>query len=248
MPRPSNPARVLAALAALLSAALASDAGARPRRRPHVHPDWATHPSARHAALDRARCLAELRRRGVAFREAPSARGVEAPIRLAGPIGGVEVSTGAPEHVRAASPHEVLDCRLALSLHDFSKVLREHGVDALRVASVWRPHGSGAPGTRHPAALAVDVTALGRPGPGGARTWIEVERDFPVRRGAPPCGSGAPPLPEGASEPARTLLSVVCAAADAHLFTSILTPNLDRAHADHLHLEITPRVRWSLVR
>jgi hypothetical protein len=40
----------------------------------------------------------------------------------------------------------------------------------------------------------------------------------------------------------------VCAAADAHLFTTILTPNYDRAHYNHFHLEVTPEVKWHLVR
>jgi len=58
--------------------------------------------------------------------------------------------------------------------------------------------------------------------------------------------SRSTPLP--ATPEARELRSIVCEAADQHLFTSILTPGYDRAHKNHFHLEVTPGVRWSLVR
>jgi hypothetical protein len=89
-----------------------------------------------------------------------------------------------------------------------------------------------------------------------------VERDFDGRRGAPVCGDGAPAARRArAMSPAtrgeaaargeaagRELRSIVCEAADQHIFTSMLTPNYDRAHENHLHLEVTPGVQWHLVR
>ena len=47
---------------------------------------------------------------------------------------------------------------------------------------------------------------------------------------------------------ADELRSIVCEAADQRLFTVILTPNYNRAHANHFHLEVTPDVTWHLVR
>jgi hypothetical protein len=77
--------------------------------------------------------------------------------------------------------------------------------------------------------------------------WLDVERDFHGTIGAPVCGPGAapphPPTPE-----ARELRSIACETADQHLFTVILTPGHDRAHRNHFHLEVTPSVRWYLVR
>ena len=42
-------------------------------------------------------------------------------------------------------------------------------------------------------------------------------------------------------------MSIVCEAADARIFTYMLSPHFDKAHSDHLHLEIKPQVKWFLV-
>ena len=57
------------------------------------------------------------------------------------------------------------------------------------------------------------------------------------------CGEGTylPELPE-----ARELRSIVCEASDLGVFTYVLTPNYNAAHADHFHMEIKPGVRWFL--
>jgi len=220
---------------------IAAPAHARPRKKSlPVHPDWEKHPSARYAALDRAGCLAELGRRKVAFREEADAPGVLAAVRLDADIGGVVWSTGAAPHIRATSPHEVFDCRLVLALHDFGKVLRAHDIEEVRIFSAWRPlKNPSSHATRHPGALAVDVMKLGKKKLAGEseRQWLEVKHDFGGHRGAPPC-------PAAKNE----LRSIVCEAVDQHLFNTVLTPNYDRAHENHLHLEITPGVRYHLVR
>ena len=84
-------------------------------------------------------------------------------------------------------------------------------------------------------------------GPDGSKVWLDVERDFHGTLGPPPCGPGAAP-PSPSPPEARELRSIACEAADQHLFTSILTPSYDRAHRNHFHLELTPAVRWYLVR
>ena len=57
------------------------------------------------------------------------------------------------------------------------------------------------------------------------------------------CGSDVktPDSPE-----ARELRSIVCESADLGIFTYVLTPNFNAAHADHYHMEIKPGVRWFL--
>ena len=191
---------------------------------------------------------------GVAFtRVVPAdAAGVATPVRLPRDVGGVVYCTEAPAHVREASPYDVFDCRLVLSLSDFSRVLRAHDVDEVRLFSAYRPSGralrDGEPGLRHEGGLALDARRFGKkPGPGPERVWLDVERDFHGRLGADPCGARAAP-PSPATAEARELRSIACEAADLHLFTSILTPTYDRAHRNHFHLEVTPGVRWALVR
>lgn len=232
-----------------LATLVAGDASAR-RPRVRHHPDWAKHASTRYAAMDAATCTAELSRRGVAFTRVTEAPGVRIPVRLPADVGGVIYRTDAPLHVRQTGPHDVFDCRLVLALSDFSRVLKSHDVDEVRIFSAWRPGkvADEGEGTRHTGGLAVDVARFGKRLVAGEqeRTWLVVDKDFHGRIGAEPCGKAAAP-PAPASREARELRSIACEAADQHFFTSILTPNYDRAHRNHFHMEVTPDVRWYLV-
>jgi hypothetical protein len=40
----------------------------------------------------------------------------------------------------------------------------------------------------------------------------------------------------------------VCEAVERDLFQVVLTPHYDRAHQNHVHLELVPDVEWSFVR
>ncbi|WP_437990934.1 extensin family protein [Sorangium sp. So ce145] len=118
--------------------------------------------------------------------------------------------------------------------------VKHRGDVALRSDAGQKPRGTWAPpGTRHPAGLAIDVGALKK----RDGTWISVARHFHGRIGDKTCGEGVPQpeLPE-----ARELRSIVCEAADLGIFTYVLTPNFNAAHADHYHMEIKPGVRWFL--
>jgi hypothetical protein len=195
-----------------------------------------------------AQCLAELGRRAVEVTRVVGAPGVVTPVRLPHDVNGVVYRTEAPAHLREVAPYDVFECRLVLALSDWSRVLRVHDVDEVLIFSAYRPGGSraGEEAIRHAGGLAMDVRRLGKR-VGSAHVWLDVERDFHGTLGAASCGPGAaPPSPPTAE--ARELRSIVCEAADQHLFTSILTPGYDRAHKNHVHLELTPGVRWSLVR
>ncbi len=255
-------ATLTALLLAASAGALVPPAVAEGKPKVRYHQDWARRPSARYAAMSAARCMAALAARGVEASPVDRAPGVLAPVRLPRGAGGVIYRTAAPAHERAHGPHDVIDCRLALALSDFSKILRPHGVGEVRMASAWRPApGAGAaPAIRHPGALALDALRFGKdpPADGGERVWLDVDRDFGGALGAPVCkpASGAerrpgppPPwLPSPSTPEALELRAIVCEAASQQLFTSILTPNYDRAHKNHLHLEVTPGVQWHLLR
>jgi len=104
-----------------------------------------------------------------------------------------------------------------------------------------KPRGTWAPpGTRHPAGLAIDVGALRK----RDGTWLRVDQHFHGSIGEKTCGDGArvPERPE-----ARELRAIVCESSDLGIFTYVLTPNYNAAHADHYHMEIKPGVRWFLV-
>lgn len=193
-----------------------------------------------YAGLDRTTCEAELDRRHISYRRADSARGVVAPIRLAGPLSGVTFRSNLPAEKSRTSPYDIYDCRLVLALDDFARVLVKHDIVEVVHLSVYRPVSAKAPlkggvGRRHSGALAIDA-AIFKTKDGRS---LSVERDFHGRIGAKPC-----PAPESASE----LRKIACEANDARLFNVLLTPNFNWAHRNHFHLEVTAGVRWTLVR
>jgi hypothetical protein len=234
------------ALASWLGAGDLSAGPAKPKKPRTVDdPAWASAPSHKHASMSRESCLVDLRRLGVRFREAGPARGVLAPIRLEGPLGGVVWRTELSAAERATSPHELVDCRLALALHELGPALAARGIDEAVVHSFWRPPPASWPldraNVRHPGGLAVDVKRFGR----GKAKDLVVARDWRPAIGAPPCASGArldPPTTEAAE-----LRALFCELARERRFTSMLSPNYDRAHHDHFHLELRPGVRWRIV-
>ncbi len=238
---------------ALATLVLGSSAEAKPAKRRPKKPrttesaSWASAPSARYGALSREQCLAELRARKIAFSTVREARGVLAPVRLAGALDGVTWRTEAPAETRAKSPHEVFDCRVVLSLSDFSALLRRHSVETAIIFSAWRPPPKSWPAdkaaTRHPGALAVDLKRLERAASAEGPRELLVERDWTPHRGVAPCtGNPSPATAEG-----RLLRSIFCEADEKRLFTTMLSPNYDKAHENHFHLEVTPGVKWRLV-
>jgi hypothetical protein len=203
-------------------------------------------PAERYASLDRPACEAELARRGVPFARVDGARGVLAPVRLQGPLHGVTYRSNLPEAQRETSPWEIVDCRLALALDDFAAQLQAHDVVEVVHYSIYRPPSSRWPSSkiasRHPGALAIDAaTFVKRDG-----SPLSVERDFHGRIGARTCerndGGPRPATPE-----ALELRQIVCDAAGARLFNVELTPDYNRAHRNHFHLEVTAGVSWFMV-
>jgi hypothetical protein len=198
--------------------------------------------SARYAALDRGSCEGELVRRRIPFERVAEARGVLAPVRVTGPIGGVTFRSMLPEKQRRSSPYEIYDCRLVLALDDYARILARHDIVEVVHFSVYRPPPAKMTGLgrRHAGGLAIDA-GLFRTKTGET---LSVEKDFHGRIGGKPCGVPTGSLPEKA----KTLRSVVCEAADAQLFNVMLTPDYNWKHRNHFHLEVTAGVRWMFVR
>lgn len=199
-----------------------------------------------YANLTNQEAFAELDRRGIAYSTvSPPPRGVRAPIRLEGPLRGVSIHGVLPAEQRARSVFEFMDARLALALDDFCELLARHDIVELVHMTIYRPAGKrpedpDAPQTRHPGGMAIDVGALRKKN----GRWLAVGPHWPASLGSKTCGIGARELK---ARPARELVSIVCEAADLRIFHYMLTPHFDKAHHDHLHLEIKPGVKWFLV-
>jgi hypothetical protein len=249
----------LSAFSAMIGLLLLGATSAHRTKPRHRAPKYAPHaqqlplkhaPGSRaevYAALSPSACIAALNERHIAFaREAPK-RGVEIPVRLTGRVGGVLYRTDYPDGERASLPWEVFDCRLVLSLDDFAEILRAHSVAEVRIFSAWRPPAKSSPmtewGRRHEGALAVDVRELRK----DTGEVLNILEQFHGKLGDAQCTPSAPP-PNPDTPEARELHEIVCAAADAHIFNSILTPNYNLPHKNHFHLELTPEVDWFMLR
>lgn len=158
------------------------------------------------------------------------------PLRIVGPMG--EVRFAVPP---ASTPFGVLDCRLALILHELTEVLVEHDVVRVRIDNFYRPKAR-LPRRRsfsqHAHGLAADVVEFElRDG-----QVLDVEDDWQGKRGIPPCGPEAELLET--TERSVRLRNLVCAIAAQGLFHHILTPSYDAAHRDHLHMDIKRDAKW----
>jgi hypothetical protein len=161
-------------------------------------------------------------------------------------VRGVSFHTALSEAQRQASPYEIVDCRLALALDDFAAELSAHDVVEVIHYSAYRPPEASWPEERvasqHAGALAIDVASFVKR---DGRT-LEVLRDFHGRVGARPCAAGSAPWP--ATREAIELRSIVCDATGARLFNVALTPDFNRAHRNHFHLEVAANASYFFVR
>jgi hypothetical protein len=197
-----------------------------------------------YGALDDASCYALLKKRGIAFTKVEAARGVETPIRLTGKMHGVDFHGGEPAAERATSPTEIVDCRLALALYDFSAILEQQGVVESVHWSIYRAPPAGADPKKavdHPAALAMDLGAFIEID--GSRTGIA--EDWHGEIGGQTCGKGLTLSPS--TKRSWRLRAILCFTAKAKIFNLILTPNFNAAHHDHFHLEIKRNSKFSFV-
>jgi hypothetical protein len=205
-----------------------------------------TGPATVYGALDGASCETQLKKRGVAYVHVPGgARGVDRPIRLAGKLRGIDFHSMVAAKDRATSPYEIVDCRLALALDDLAVMLAAHGVVEVIHFSIYRPPGKGAdlakPKSEHIGAMAIDLAIMVKKD----GTKLSVLGDWHGGIGQKTCGPGAGPTP--ATKPALEIRQILCDAAQKRLFNVILTPNYNKPHENHFHLEVTKGVKWFLL-
>lgn len=194
------------------------------------------------AALSDRQCVRLLRRAGVAFEPSPRAvLGVAQPIFVTGPIGGVSYRASGRRQIR-----ELMDCRLAVTLVRWSRLLRALAIREVVHLSTYRPPSQSEAErnpvqTRHPGGMAIDAGSFVRD---DGTVW-SVLSDFHGRMRRPVCGPEAR-VPR--NEAARYLRTIACDSARRGLFHVVLTPNFNRPHRNHFHLEVARGTSWQFVR
>ncbi len=222
-----------------------------PTRIPKAYDNWKLTPK---------QCLKRIKKEGVLFRKADFKTPlVKTPLLLEGPINGVEIT---PRWPQSKNTNAVMDCHLILALVALSRQARSRGIEKIQFYSTYRPIRVppdrcklGKKGSRcrrlrraykkakrkpsqHRSALAIDirwlVTKRGE--------TIDVLEDFDRRGRRDPCSYTA----RGAK--ARLLQDLACALHRDRIFNVMLTPNANRAHHNHFHFDITPDVKWYIIR
>lgn len=196
-------------------------------------------PALTYASLSPEACANELAARQLPVRRySPNqaTRDVVLPVQLSGALNGVSIVMNGAKAPGTRGDYDVFDCRLALSLDDWTRDLGRRGVRVLRHASLLRPGAvvrrSGRP-SQHALGLAIDVASLELQD----GTRYEIERDFSGAIGAPVCVEQAEPT-------ARWLRALVCDTHQSRVFNLILTPNYNADHHDHVHLDLEPGKTW----
>jgi hypothetical protein len=204
-------------------------------------------PAVKYGALSPADCEAELGNRHIGYTK-ETARGVLDPVRLTGALHGVEFRTDENDTKREDSPYEIADCRLVLAMDDFAQILAPHDIVQVRHYSMYRPPPKSWPkdggdeiGGQHIGALALDAGRFTKKD----GSVLDVVKDFHGKIGDPTCGDNAGPHP--VTDNATELRTILCDTVAAHLFNVVLTPNFNRPHHNHFHLEVMANVKWFLV-
>lgn len=184
-------------------------------------------------------CRAILRKNGVRFKTLKARRGVKYPLWIQSKLGGVRYRQS---HRHRRLP--VMDCRLAVALLSWSRILRRQGIYEVVYSRTWSPGATvrrtGRP-SGHRWALAIDVTRF------KSRRYgtIHVKYDWLDRRkGISPCRHAR--RREATNQ--KILRTVVCQSANRRLFAVILTPHYNRAHHNHLHIELRPNTYRMVLR
>jgi len=165
-------------------------------------------------------CIGKLDSLGIKYRRLDSKRGVETPVSIIGPIGGIQFDGGTGESM-------VCDCRLAVAFQRVAPILAELGVSSLRYSGAYSYRMSRVGRlSLHAHGLAIDVHELVVRG-----QRLSVSKDF--ARG----------LSDGCSADAPALNQVACRLKTTGLFQELLTPDYNADHHDHLHLAIAPLAR-----
>ncbi|MGD8858602.1 MAG: extensin family protein [Myxococcales bacterium] len=184
---------------------------------------WFVDPAARWSIRRNERCLRELQRRGIRARpwELPLSNPVPTPVEVLGQVNGVWLRMTHPERPL------LMSCEMAARLPDLMKVLERHDVIGVDVMSAYRelPRGS-----FHTAGLGLDLLRFFQ-----TDDVLSVLYDYQETPNRETC-AGPPP----ASSRARALRDIACRLARSHRFSTVLTPNYNEGHRDHIHLDIRP--------
>ncbi|MBN1772126.1 MAG: extensin family protein [Deltaproteobacteria bacterium] len=190
-------------------------------RQGHAHEVWETDRERMPPARPLEECLAALAADGRDWPRADRACRMSAQVRIAGPVEGVAFQSS-----RRSEAIEV-GCELAIRLPELARLLRESGVARVRVG----PPARFSLKSYHRFGLALDVYALTL----DDGTELVVEDDYELQGDRETCAGAEPD-----GERARVLREVACRLFEAHVLSTVITPNYNAGHRNHFHWDVRP--------
>jgi hypothetical protein len=177
--------------------------------------------------VPRAKCLKALDQLGVPWKPGEKKTGIDIPVEITGPIGGISFKTWDKKKKL------LMDCSLAYSLARSARAFTDEGITELFYSGVYQRRnvrGTDRP-SKHSYALAMDVHWFSGPKIGK----LTVEDDYEQGLGDDVDCIGKPVTDGG-----RRLRTVFCRLHRSELYRHILTPDTDVDHYNHFHVEARP--------
>ena len=182
--------------------------------------------------MTEAQCFEFLDKHNIEYKRLTKTGAVKYPVRILSPIEGINY-----RHIAGSKKYSVMDCRLVVALAGIAPVLKEFGITDI---SHMRAHSHGARvggkgrTSGHHYALALDIARLTT----DDGETMEIKKDWSdQRKDVDPCLEG-----DDDSDEQTTLRNITCKIAEQDIFHWILTPHYNKAHHDHLHIEIREHV------
>lgn len=231
----TDPARRLGSAAMIAGVALLASGCVHDARTPPRAPTFVPQRDAQAVIdLDARQCRSELDRHRIRYKPARlSKSGIVFPVRLLGELSGVRFSMAWSKN-EATDRHAIWDCRMLLAMLPLARWLYDRDIVEVRYFSVYR-HG-GRRNSQHRKALAFDLLGVRAR---GETELASVQGHYPKGL-IEHCRVRAWDDPRSYAE---LYAGIVCFAWRHRLFHTVLTPDHDRAHHDHLHLDIKARQR-----
>jgi hypothetical protein len=187
-----------------------------------THAIWLDDPDAVWTPREPDRCQAQLSRIGVEAQPMKwTATPVPTPVEIIGPIEGVEFV-----RKRSKAPF-YLSCELAARLPTMARIFARHGVEKVHLMSAYRVF---AQRSFHSMGLALDLSGFETD-----RGEVDLLEHFGRTPERPTC-----PAPEHDDWRAQLLADVSCELFETHRFSTVVTPNYNKGHWDHYHIDIRP--------
>jgi hypothetical protein len=184
--------------------------------------NWRVEPRAEWSIRASTTCLDELRELDIPAR--PASAGptpIPTPVEIVGPIDGL--------WLRSAQPEDpvIVACEMALRLRAIARIAKRHDITGIEVMSSYRTR----PITSfHTMGLALDLPRFFSDG-----EWRDVAIDYLATPDRETCAGNEPNDPN-----ARRLRRLACDLGASNRFSSVLTPNYNEGHRDHLHVDARP--------